>query len=110
MKLPQNKEQLSEAINTIIEVWQFNIGAIDEDKSLHFSIEETSATFKVKFEFITAIIPVPEPERDEIIWGDDFFVILKTEPMKKLIHNVNDICEMINGLTIGNEKQTPFDY
>ena len=109
MNLPENKTDLSISINTIIDVWEYNQGEISNDKSLHFEIEETESRFKVTFKFITAVIPVPEPERDEIVWGDDFFSVMKTEPMKKLIHYVHDILDMVSGLKIGSEKETPWD-
>ncbi len=101
--------ELDLKINTIIEVWEFNHGEIDTDKSLHFEIEETAATFKVRFKFITAVIPIPEPERDDTIWDEDFFTILKTGPVKKLIHYVNDILLTVSEMRIGSVKETPFD-
>jgi hypothetical protein len=99
--------KMREIIQAIIATYENQIGQIDPDKSLAFEIKDKAFDLELEivFTFITHVIPMPDPERDETVWGTEKIFFTRTDGIKELARLVWDVCELVDGLKIKQETE-----
>lgn len=95
------------AIEAIIATYENQIGQIDPDKSFTFEIKDLpfDVSINVEFTFITHVIPTQEPEPDEVIWGKESIMFLRSDGVKELARLVWEVCENVADMKIKSETE-----
>lgn len=96
------KEELTIAINVLVDVYDRNANRIDPDKCLAFHVEESYLHFFVSFAWTEEMKgrkdSDPRLDNQKAYFADDNFTILKSElkDFAKLESYVNDVCNKVS--------------
>lgn len=102
----KTKEELTTAINVLVDIYDRNVNRIDPDKHLAFHIQEAALSFFVKaawLEGTTGGNENPILDNSKEFHGDDHFTILRSElfdkqgkpTVKKLESYINDVLDKV---------------